>query len=145
MDSLTTCFLEQDFRHNYKESVINIEWTNYLEENDQAITGPVILWFENYHEKMRGEITRARILQKMITNYGDLPVMTIGNEMMAACYHIGSHDTINSTYEKIFRWAETHGYKCSDESIERYVTDYWTIRNNEEFVTEVLIKVTRED
>ena len=65
--------------------------------------------------------------------------------MMAACYHIGSHDTINSTYEKIFRWAETHGYKCSDESIERYVTDYWTIRNNEEFVTEVLIKVTRED
>lgn len=145
MDSVTTCFLEQEFRHNYKESIINIEWTNYLEANEQAITGPVILWFENYAEKISGKNTKARILQKMITNYGNLPVMTLGNDMMASCYHIGSHETINKTYEKIFDWAEQHGYVCSDESVERYVTDYWTIRNTEEFVTEVLIKVERKD
>lgn len=144
MDSITTCYLEQEFRHNYKESIINIEWSNYLESNNQAITGPVILWFENYNEKLRGETTKTRILQKMVTNCGDLPVMTIGNEMMASCYHIGSHDTIDSTYGKIFKWADEHGYQCSSESVERYVTDYWTIRNNEEFVTEVLIKVERK-
>ncbi len=143
MDALTTCFLEQDFCYNYMESVINIEWTNYLERIGKAITGPVILYFPNYRQKMNGERTRVRILQEIITDCGDNPTMTLGGHMVASCYHIGPHETINQTYEKIFDWAESHGYKCSEDSTERYVTDYWTIRNSEEFVTEVLIKVTR--
>lgn len=143
MDTVTTCFLEQEFCHNYMESIINIEWTNYLEKIGQTITGAVILWFENYREKMDGKKTRCRILQKTIRDCSDHPTMTLGGTMMAACYHIGPHETINETYEKIFAWAEKHGYKCSEDSVERYVTDYWTIRNSEEFVTEVLITVTR--
>lgn len=142
-DQMTTCYLEQDFSYNYMQSVINIEWTNYLEEIDRAITGPVIHWFPSHREKLAGERTRVRILQKIITDCGDNPTMTLGGHMAASCYHIGPHETINDTYEKIFRWAEAHGYQCAEDSIERYVTDYWTIRNAEEFVTEVLIKVTR--
>ena len=37
---------------------------------------------------------------------------------MLSAYHIGSHDTINETYRKIFRWADNHGYKCGNSSIE---------------------------
>lgn len=144
MDSLTTCYLEQDFCNKYMESIINIEWTNYLEDIGKAITGPVILWFPDCQAKMGGEPTKARILQRIITDCGNNPVMTIGGHMIASCYHIGSHETINRTYEKIFKWVREHGYECEESAVERYVTDYWTIRNCEDFVTEVLIKVTRK-
>ena len=60
---------------------------------------------------------------------------------MLSAYHIGSHDTINETYRKIFRWADNHGYKCGNSSIERYVTDYWTIRKSRDFVTEIFVDV----
>ncbi len=143
MDALTTCFLEQDFTYNYMEAVINIEWTNYLESIEKAIKGPVILYFPDYKLKMEGEATKVRILQEIITDCGDNPTMTLGGHMVASCYHIGPYETINRTYEKIFRWAQDHGYKCEADSVERCVTDYWTIRNSDEFVTEVLIKVTR--
>lgn len=143
MDVKTTCFLEQDFNHNYMESVINIEWTNYLAEIGKAITGPVLLWFPDYKAKLEGRQTKVRILQQIITDCGDNPTMTLGGTMVASCYHIGSHETLDQTYAKIIEWARKHGYKCGEEATERYVTDYWTIRNKEEFVTEVLINITR--
>lgn len=143
MDSMKTCYMEQEFRQNYKASIINVEWTNYLEENKQAITGAVNLWFENYREKNAGKNSTCRIFQECITDCRELPTMTLGGDMVASCYHIGSHETLYETYDKILKWAEEHGYSCSEESIERYVTDYWTIQNPEEFVTEVMIKVSR--
>ena len=39
------CYMEQTFEHNYMESIINIDWTNYLEEIGHAITGPVCICF----------------------------------------------------------------------------------------------------
>lgn len=143
MDAMTTCFLEQDFSYNYMESVINIEWTNYLEQIGKAITGPVVLWFPDYKQKLEGQNTKVRIMQKIIGDCGENPTMTLGGCMTASCYHIGSHKTLGETYEKIFNWTREHGYKCGESATERYVTDYWTIRNSEEFVTEVIIKVTR--
>lgn len=144
IDAMKTCYLEQEFNQNYKASIINIEWTNYLEENGQAITGAVNLWFENYREKNGGKPATCRIFQKCITDCSHIPTMTLGGDMVAACYHIGPHETLNRTYDKIIRWAGEHGYTCSDESIERYVTDYWTIQDSNEFVTEVMIKVSRK-
>ena len=144
IDSMNTCYLEQEFTQNYKASIINIEWTNYLEENKQAITGAVNLWFENYREKNEGKPSTCRIFQQCITDCSRIPTMTLGGDMVAACYHIGSHETLGETYDKIIRWADEHGYVCSDESIERYVTDYWTIQDSNEFVTEVMIKVSRK-
>ena len=144
MDKLESCYLEQEFKHNYKASIINIDWTNYLEEHEQAITGAVHIWFSNYREKNDGKNTICRVMQKSITDCSQLPRMTIGGDMVAACYHIGSYDKLNETYDKILKWADEHGYVCSDESVERYVTDYWTIQDENEFVTEILIKVSRK-
>lgn len=144
LDTINTCYLEQEFKQNYKESIINVEWTNYLEENNQAITGAVNLWFEDYTKKNSGEPATCRIFQKCITDCSHMPMMDLGGAMVATCYHIGSHETLNETYDKIIKWAEEHGYVCNSESIERYVTDYWTIQSPNEFVTEVMIKVSRK-
>lgn len=143
-DSFETCYLEQEFNQNYKESIINIEWTNFLEENRQAITGAVHLMFSNFREKNEGKPSKCRVFQRCITKCDNVPTMRVGNDMVISCYHIGSHETLNATYDKMLAWADEHGYICSEESIERYVTDYWTIQDSDEFVTEVMIKVSRK-
>jgi effector-binding domain-containing protein len=67
----------------------------------------------------------------------------MGGEMMLSCYHIGSHDTLRETYEKIEQYAANHGYKLAEDSWERYVTDCWTTNNSDMYVTEVRIGVSR--
>lgn len=63
--------------------------------------------------------------------------------MTASVYHIGNLDTIDEEYERILTWAEKKGYKCGKESYERYVVDYWTTRDPDEFVTEVNVPIYR--
>ena len=40
-------------------------------------------------------------------------------------------------------YAKEHGYKLSEDSWERYVTDCWTTKNEDMYVTEVRISATR--
>ena len=122
VETHSACYMEQKFTHNYMESIINIEWTNYLEE---------------------GRSTTAYVFQRGARDIDDNKTMTFGGKMMLSAYHIGSHDTINETYRKIFRWADNHGYKCGNSSIERYVTDYWTIRKSKDFVTEIFVDIVK--
>lgn len=144
VESMTVCYMEQEFDNNYMESIINIEWTNYLESIGHAITGPVHIVFQNVKEKMENKNTKVFIFQKGANDVENGRKMTVGGKMMLSAYHIGSHDKINKTYNKIFSWADAHGYKCGNSSIERYVTDYWTIRKSEDFVTEILVDIEKK-
>jgi len=143
LDASSLCFMDQNFNYNYMESIINIDWTNYVESIDNEVTGPVIINFPSYQERVEGKTSKVRILQKTILQCQDCQTVKYGGFMAVSCYHIGSHETINETYDKIGRWTEAHGYQCSEESYERYVTDYWTTRNENQFVTEVIIQVKR--
>ncbi|QAT42358.1 MerR family transcriptional regulator [Aminipila luticellarii] len=143
IDATTYCFMDQAFEYNYRESIINIEWTNYLESINNEITGPVVLSFPSFKEKMDGTCQKVRIMQEPILEYKEEQVTKMGGYMVASCYHIGSLESIHETYQKICNWADSHGYICTEECYERYVTDYWTTRNEDQFVTEVMIQVTR--
>lgn len=138
------CYLDQDFEYDYMDSIINIEFTNYISSINNAITGPVIINYPNFKDKMSKECSKMRILQKTILKCNEHEIIDFGGCMAMSCYHIGPHETINNTYKKMCDWAVANGYKCAQDSYERYVTDYWTTRNTEKFVTEILIKVTRE-
>lgn len=151
------CYMEQEFHYQYMESIINIDWTNYLEEIQHRITGPVILAFPSMEEKRQGTCKTARIMQKSVLTEGMVfgereggsshtaasSQMAVGGFMAASVYHIGELETIDQEYEKILSWAANRGYRCGPECYERYVVDYWTTRNPEEFVTEVIVPVTR--
>ncbi|QIB68830.1 MerR family transcriptional regulator [Aminipila butyrica] len=143
VDTTVYAFMEQDFNYNYRESIINIDWTNYLESINNEITGSVVLLFPSFHEKMEGTCKRAKIMQKPLLKYQEDQVTRIGGYMAASCYHIGGHENIHETYAKICEWADSHGYTCAEECYERYVTDYWTTRNEEQFVTEIVVQITR--
>ncbi len=143
VDTSDYCFMEQEFNYNYMESIINIDFTNYIECINNAITGPVIINFPSFQQRMEGKCDKVNIMQKTITPCCEKEIKKFGGCMIATCYHIGAHETMNETYQKIINWVEAHGYKWEKESYERYVTDYWTTRKSEDFVTEIMIKIFR--
>jgi DNA-binding transcriptional MerR regulator len=145
VDSSEYLFLEQSFDNDLKEAIINIEFTNFVEKISNEITGPVIIQFSSLKDRMQNESQKVRIMQKTLKDCKENEKMTFGGQMMMSCYHIGAHETISETYEKICRWAKKHRYNLGEESYERYVTDYWTTRNSDQFVTEVMMNVLRNN
>ena len=138
------CSMQHKFDYNYMETIINIEWTNHLEKKENEITGPVVLKFDSFIEKMEGKCTKTTIMQEAIHPcLGCANRLAYGGIMAASVYHIGKHETIDEEYEKIRRWADKKGYQCSEESFERYVVDYWTTREPEQFVTEIIVPIHR--
>lgn len=136
-------FQEQAFDGDLKAAIINIDFTNYVEAMDNEVTGPVILRFPSFCERETGECRTLRIMQKTFSPASDEARSRIGGCMMATCYHIGPHEGISGTYGKLRRWAGEHGYTLEQASYERYVTDYWTTGNAEQFVTELMVGVSR--
>lgn len=138
-------FLEQDFEDDIRAAVINIAFTNYVEQLGNEVSGPVILNFSSHAARVEGETQKIRILQKTLLPCPAEQTATIGGCMMVTCYHIGPLETIGDTYAKVTRWAQRHGYILGEESCERYVADYWTTKNSAQFVTEVMIQATRRN
>ena len=140
----TYCFQEQDFHYNYLESIINIGWVNYLDSIENQITGPVILNYCSYKEKMTGKSRRVRIMQKPILEFQPgANKITLDSGLFISVYHIGALETLDHEYVKIEQWAGERGYQCGEECYERHVVDYWATRNQEEFVTEIMIPVKK--
>ncbi|GAA0771800.1 MerR family transcriptional regulator [Clostridium subterminale] len=144
IDERKLIFLDQDFQYDYMDSIINIEFNNYIDYINNAITGPVIICFPSFEDKINGRCSKMKIMQETILKCKEEESIEFGGWLAASCYHIGTHETINNTYKKIQEWSEEHDYICSEESYERYVTDYWTTKNTDKFVTEILIKIQRK-
>ncbi|KHD45956.1 MerR family transcriptional regulator [Streptococcus hongkongensis] len=137
------CHIKQPFTYSYKESIINLEWIRYLEEHHLEVSGPVILKYDSHQQKIDGNCQSATILQHCIPESADYP--TFGGFMALCCYHIGSLDTINETYQKLITYANKNHYSLKEECFERHVIDYWVTQNLDEFVTEVIIPIVTKD
>lgn len=137
-------FMEQEFDYDYKDSIINIPWINYLEEFDSEITGPVILAFEDYQAKADGTICEATVTQKPVRNSNFyMPLRDYGGQMYVSMYHIGDHQKIAEKYQLMEEWANDHGYLLGPGCYERYVIDYWSTKDINRFVTEIMIPATK--
>ena len=135
------CFFDQGFAYDYRDSIINIEFTNYIESISNEITGPVIIKFPCYKEKMEGNCKNITVLQRAIRPLHSEQKAYFGGRVMVSSYHIGSHERINETYERICSWAAKRGYTLEPEVYERYVVDYWSSEDSDKFVTEVLMYI----
>jgi DNA-binding transcriptional MerR regulator len=136
------CMFEQPYNPDYRDAIINIEFTNFLEQIENEVVGPVIRSFNSFREKMAGECKFMRILQQTIRACPEDVSVNYRGGMMLACYHIGAHERLNETYEKMIRWADEHGCNCSGGAHERYIVDYWTTNEESHFVTEVALEIS---
>ena len=134
------CCLDQDFGYHYMDYIINIPWVNYLDSVKNEISGPVILECDSWKDKMEGHATQARIMQTPIHRCACGTNETrFGGFMAATLYHVGPLERIEESYAKLVEWAKAKGVRLGQRVFERYVVDYWTTRNREEFVTELII------
>lgn len=137
------CQITQDFHYNYKESIINLDWIKYLEEKNLEVSGPVILKYDSYRQKMLGTIKSVTIMQHCFPETEC--AHSFGGFFALSAYHIGSLDTIEETYQELVDYADEHDLILQDESYERHVIDYWVTQKVEEFVTEVIIPIVKND
>lgn len=131
----------QEFNEDYISSVINIDFTNYIEEIGNAITGPVMIEFSSLENKLKGKTQKIRMLQKNLIKCDSELLTDFGGKLVVSCYHIGSHKNIKETYKKMCDWAKLHNYKLEDCCYERYVMDYWTTKDEDKFVTEIIMNI----
>ncbi|MCG8472363.1 MAG: MerR family transcriptional regulator [Desulfobacterales bacterium] len=136
-------FQDQVYDNDIKASIINIQFTNYVELVGNEITGPVMIHFSSAKDRMEQNPQNIRVMQRTLMECKRHEKVCFGGQMMISCYHIGCHSTIGETYEKMCRWARKHNYVVGDDAFERYVTDYWTTTNRALHVTEVLMDVSR--
>lgn len=137
-------FQNQLFENNNKSSIINLQFTKHVEDIENAITGPVIINYSSYKDRIDGQDQNIKLLQKTIMSCQDENLYKFGGHLMVSCYHIGAHENICESYVRVEQWASDNGYVLDGESFERYVTDYWTTNNTSKFVTEILIKASRK-
>jgi effector-binding domain-containing protein len=144
VDTSTLLFHDQVFDNDIKGSIINLEFTNYIESLENETSGPVLIRFSSMRDRIENRSQPVKILQKALLPVREEHSYRFGGQMMLSCYHIGPHENIHETYRKMSRWARVKGYELAEAVFERYVTDYWTTSNSAKFVTEVLIKVSRK-
>lgn len=136
-------YREQEYDGNLMAAIINIDFTNYLNELNNEITGPVIINFTSLQDRVQNTGQLMQIMQKPLLPSSQDTLVPFGGHTMITCYHTGSHDNISKTYSKIEHWAKQHGYTLDKGSYERYVVDYWTTKDCDKFVTEVMIKACK--
>ncbi len=144
VESQSFLSMEQAFDGNYLEALINIPFTNFIEGLGNKSKGPILLYFPSLEGHLQGQEQSIQIMQQTIFDCPPEHRVAFGGAMMLSCYHIGAYESLPETYQSMLEWAERHHYQWQDNCYERCVTDYWTTRNSQEFVTELLIPVQRK-
>lgn len=103
-----------------------------------------MMYFPSYIYKIKGECRGVKVFQRTVESQGADNTLALGGNTVISCYHVGPHENINDTYKKMLEWVEEKGYSCYYISIERYVTDYWTTKNKDKFVTEIILELKNE-
>lgn len=143
LESSSYCWLDQPFI-NYREAIVNIEFSNYMESIGHQVAGFLLFHFPDNKRRLKGEKTQLTIMQQPILKVNDPSILrSVGGNIYASCYHLGPFEQIHETYDKIFQWAKANDYTCDEDSYERSLIDYWTTQNTSLFVSEVLVRVEK--
>lgn len=139
-------YLDQEFSYDYRDSIINIAWTDYLDSVHCSITGAVFIEYPSLYEKMNGNCCSCRIMQRVIGSSDESANKIVtGGQIVASVYHVGGYESIHESYQKILDFAHEKGYICGENAIERYVLDYWVSEVTDEFVTEIIVPVQKKN
>lgn len=135
-----------DFSFYYEDTVLDLDFANFVKSKDNKITGPVMFYFDSYIKRLKYEKEHRPIkglyIQKAVKPILDKKItFTIKDGFYGSIYHFGKYENLSKSYEKLRTWAKKYRYKLSDEVIERFVVDSWTFRDEKKYVTEILIPI----
>ncbi|MDN0068749.1 MerR family transcriptional regulator [Collinsella ihumii] len=133
------------FNGDFAEATINLEFSKFVADNDNPITGPVILRHESFdawrQRCSQGEPCDAMVLQHAVRTVDPKARFVRPDGMYLATYHVGPFEELGEAYDRMATFADEHGYRLAGCSYERFVTDYWTTYDPDRFVAEVLAPI----
>lgn len=140
---ITCLALRQPYKPDYRDAVINLEFSAYIESLGNVGTGPVIRCFDSVEERIAGLATEQVMLQETLKPCEEDQCVPLGGTLMLFCYHLGDHTSLLDTYRRMREWAVRRQYQCGPRVYERFVSDYWLTNDESRFVTEVIMEITR--
>ncbi len=145
LDSQSLIMLPMHFDYNYQVSVLDLNFTNFIESENNKISGAVMFYFSSLEDRMRKEeINRpveALYIQKALKKTREEITFTLPSGMYVSKYHLGSHSYLKDSYEELIRWQKNSGYEFKGPVIERFVSDYWSTADESKYVTELLAPI----
>lgn len=138
--------MEYEFSGDYADAIINLDFTAFVRDRGNVITGPVMLWHKSFEScrEPRSYPETVRVLQASLRKPDLSDRFTTPGGIYLRTYHIGPFEGLPDAYERMVAHAQAHGYRLAGPSIERFVTDYWTTANADSFVCEVLMPLLIE-
>lgn len=122
----------------FENILINNEFCISLYNKGFVSLGPLYAVFSSESQRFQEKPGDMTLLIKNHPHDDSSPLVTeVPGFTAVACYHQGLHNEIAATYEKMKAWAKEHNFVLRGDVIERYVIDYWSIKNKDWFLTEV--------
>lgn len=146
------CFFFQHQPKNEEEQTTAFIETTYYSEckrhgNDMVdIGGSINIHYESFEDRIHSTVRQMTLLQTMYPDSDSYEnALNFGGFLAAACYHIGKRDNISSTYQKIIDWCDSHHFELRGDSFERHVLDGYSVSDENQFVTEILLPFANEE
>lgn len=147
LDSVELLKMDYNFDYDYSKAILNLDFTNFVDKKDNVISGPVMIFYPSMRERLENEENKkplkVEMVQKSLRQPSKDCLHVRKPGIYISGYHIGKHENISDTYNKMMVWAKKHEYEIQDICYERFLTDYWTSLDSENYVTEILIPVKK--
>ncbi len=137
---------EMTFTYNYEEAILDLDFSNFVKDQNNKITGPVMFYFNSYKQRIKQEKQNKPIDFLYIQSAVD-PIIDksmcfyLPQGFYVSLYHLGDYKGLMKSYEKLIDWANSNKFVLGNSVIERFVIDTWTFRNKNQYVTEILIPI----
>ncbi|MEG1497620.1 MAG: MerR family transcriptional regulator [Clostridiales bacterium] len=126
----------------FENLLINNEFCNSATSRSGITLGALYISFPSVSNRFSGDFKEINLYIRNHSICDDLSLVTeIGGFSAVVSYHKGSYKTLDETYKKMKSWAQEHGFQLRGDSLERYVIDYWSIKNSDWFLTQIFLPI----
>ncbi len=125
-----------------KHLLANAEFGVANTSQKQLSHGPLYISYPSYQCRLNEEYNFGDVtllIQRHPLNPPCNEVEIFGDFTAVMTYHKGSYNSLAQTYKSMEDWASKHNFCLKGNSIERYVTDYWSTDDEDQFVTEIFL------
>lgn len=146
VESLKIASIREIISYYDKQGPLWEELVEYLNQNNVKMLQPCIL---NYHDSGYKEsdvdVEVAIHVASTAPSNGRVIFRDLeGYKEMVCAIHKGSYESIGTTYHVIMKWIEENGYKIIGNNRALFLEGGWSVKNPEEYITEIQIPVTKE-
>ncbi|MDT8718761.1 MerR family transcriptional regulator [Clostridium sp. 19966] len=121
------------------------ELGEYIEKNNAKITPPcVVIYYDQGFKENNVDIEICEHFTGNLSGNERIKIKTLqAVKQMACTVHQGSYEKLSIAYTALMKWIEDNGYEIVGPNRELYLEGEWSVKNPEEYITEIQIPVSK--